>query len=87
MSIHSITVNTLCTSLIVIVMTYVKRYLSIYLGIVFIPLFTLKTLYDLSCYLNIAIQSQEAWSTIWRGLIAFYIFVSLIIYLFSYEKD
>lgn len=78
--IHTVIVNSLCISLVIIVMTFLDKYFSIYFGLVFIPLFILKTLYDITCYFHIMIESQRAWANIWRGVIAYYIIAALIVY-------
>ena len=48
--------------------------------IVFIPYFTLKIFYSITCYLDIYICSKEAWESIWSAILVSQIFLCLFIY-------
>jgi D-alanyl-lipoteichoic acid acyltransferase DltB (MBOAT superfamily) len=83
-AIHAIDTNLLIISLIVIVMTYASYYFTLFLGTVMIPIFILKCIYTVLCYLHPEKQSQQMWQNMWGMMIGYAIATLIIIYLFWY---
>jgi hypothetical protein len=86
-AIHAIDTNMLIISLIVIVMTYVGYRFALFLGIVMIPVFILKCIYTVLCYLQPEKQSQQMWQNTWSMVVGFAIAAFIIIYLFWYHEE
>lgn len=85
-AIHAIDTNLLIISLIVIVMTYVGYRFALFLGTVMIPIFILKCIYTVLCYLHPEKQSQQMWQNTWSMVVGFAIAAFIIIYLFWYRE-
>lgn len=76
----------LCITIIILIQAIKNNSLGNYqriknmFWIVFVPYFTLKIIYDVTCYLNIYITSKDVWEDIWSIALVLLIFVCLSIY-------
>jgi hypothetical protein len=84
--IWSVAVNLLSISVILVAMSYSEKYIRWFLGLVFLPYLTVKTVYDISTYGQIYIIPPEGWFIAWEILIFDLLLSGLIFSFIMFNK-